>query len=79
MMHLLLFDTYAQLALTYGGAVWGPALLPADGDLSVDWTAKLGVFYQWCLHIMMGFRHDMHKEVLYILSGRPPLALHLGK
>ena len=78
-MCLLLFDTYTWSALTYGGAVWGPALLPADGDMSVDWTVELGVFYHQCLHIMMGFGHHVRNEVLYILSGRPPLALHLGK
>ena len=78
-MRLLLFDTYTHSALTYGGAVWGLALLPADGDLSVDWTAELGVFYHWCLCIMMGFGRDVLNDVLYILSGRPLLALHLGK
>ena len=62
-----------------GGAVWGPALLPADGDLSVDWTAELGVFCCWCLCIRMGFVQDVCNNVLYILSGCPLLALHLGK
>ena len=28
---------------------------------------------------MMGFGRNMRNEVLYILSGRPPLALHLVK
>ena len=76
---LLLFDTYTRSVLTYGGVVWGPALLPADGDMSVDWTAELGVFYRQCLYIMMGFGRDVRNDVLYILSGHPLLALHLGK
>ena len=59
--------------------MWGPVLLPADGDLSVDWMAVLGVFYHWCLRIIMGFGRDVHSDVLYILSGHPLLDLHLGK
>ena len=60
-------------------AVWGLALLLAVGDLSVDWMAELGVFYHWCLCIMMRLGWDMCNDMLYILSGCPLLALHLRK
>ena len=62
-------DKHTHSALTYGGVLWGPALLPADGDLSVDWMAELAILYHRCLCIMMGFGRVVHNDVLYILSG----------
>ena len=69
---LLLFDMYVRSTLLYGGAVWGPALLPRSGDLSHDWMGSLGVFYR-CLRSIMGLATSTRNEIVYVLSGRAPL------
>lgn len=76
---LLLFDTYVRTCLLFGGPVWGMEFLRRDGDLSRDCMGKLGVFYRRCLRVLMGVSFSTRNEVLYVLSGRPPLQLPLGE
>ena len=76
---LLLFDTYVCSSLLYGCPVWGMEFLWRDGGLAVDTTGPFGVFYRRCLRSLMGLPHTLRNEVLYILSGRPPLQLPLGR
>ena len=76
---LLLFDTYVRSSLLYGCPVWGMEFLRRDGGLAVDTTGPFGVFYRRCLRSLMGLPHTLRNEILYVLSGRPPLQLPLGR
>ena len=67
-----------MMTLFYGGPVWGMEFLRQDGGVAVDTTGPFGVFYHRCLRSLMGLPHTLGNEVLYVLSGRPPLQLPLG-
>lgn len=65
--------------MLFGGPVWGMEFLRRDGDLTKDSMGAFGVFYRRCLRTMMGLSFSTRNEILYVLSGRPPLQLPLGE
>ena len=78
-IRLLLLDTYVKTCLLYGCAVWGSTVLSPDGDVRVDRTRAMGVFYRGALRTCMGLGRGVRNEVLHILSGRWPLQLYVAK
>ena len=75
---LLLFDTYVCTTLLYGGPVWSMEFRWQVGGLAVDTMGPFGVLYRRCLRSLMNLPHTLRKEVLYVLSGRPPPAFATG-
>ena len=76
---LLLLDMYVCSSLLYGAATWGVDLVAVDGDLTRDRSGTIGVFYRGLLRATLGLHHRARNEVVYVLSGRLPVSLYIGK
>ena len=76
---LLLGDTYVHSVLLFGAAVWGPDMVDPGGNIARDRTGQLGSFYHTILCSSLGLPRTMCNEVLFVLSGRFPLSLYIGK
>ena len=70
---------YVRSSLLYGAATWGVDLVACDGDLSHDCSGSMGVFYRGLLRATLGLHHRARNEIVYVLSGRLPLSLYIGK
>ena len=75
---LLLLDTYVRTTLLYGAPVWGMEFLDREGNVARDTTGGFGVFYRRCLRSLLGLPRTVRNEILYVISGRPPLQLPMG-
>ena len=77
---LVLFDAYVRSILLYGCSVWGAQFVrPATGELVVGPYDELGIFYRRCLRSLLGVGPRTRSEVVYALTGRFPVEVHLRK
>ena len=77
---LVLFDAYVRSVLLYGSAVWGNSFVHGDtGALVVGPSEELGIFYRRCLRTLLGVGSHVRNEVVYALTGRLPVHVHLSK
>ena len=70
---------YIRSSLLYGAATWGVDLVAVDGNLTRDRSGAIGVFYRGLLCATLGLHHRARNEVVYVLSGRLPVSLYIGK
>ena len=77
---LFLFDAYVRSVLLYGSSVWGNSFVRGDtGELVVAPSEELGLFYRRCLRTLLGVGPHVRNEVVYALTGRLPVHVHLSK
>ena len=77
---LVLFDAYVRSVLLYGSTVWENYFVQGDtGELVVGPSEELGIFYRRCLRTLLGVGSHVRNEVVYALTGRLPVHVHLSK
>ena len=76
---LLLWDVYVRSSLLYWAPTFGFDFAAVDGYLSRNHSGYLEFYYQGLLCATLGLHHRNRNEVVYVLSGRLPLYLYIGK
>ena len=76
---LLLLEAYVRSCLLFGSSVWGVEFLGSSPSVATASLGSLDVFYRRTLRSMMGLPATLRNELVYVLTGRFPLAVYVGK